>query len=354
MTYTAHTPNRTGMSQPWRPMSQSSLESARISLAKPTPLLDTFWRFAAERQEIFFSRLKRHPPPWTDDPIMQRHKFTNAYRASDRVSQYLIRRVIYEGDQNPREVFFRTVLFKLFNRIDTWELLRSRLTEISYSAYSFEAYDTVLTQALASGHAIYSGAYIMPSGKSKFGYAQKHRNHLLLLASMMADDVPDRIADSVTMAQAFDVLKSYPLIGNFLAYQYVTDLNYGEFTDFSEMEFTVAGPGAVDGIHKCFADLGGLDEMEIIESVCEVQEQEFARLGLIFRPLSNRRLQLIDVQNLFCEVSKYARVSHPDIGGVSKRKKIKQIFRPSLEPIDYWYPPKWGINELFGKQGDLA
>ena len=48
----------------------------------------TFWRFAAERQAIFFRRFHGEPCPWTDDTILQEHKFTNAYRASDRVSQY--------------------------------------------------------------------------------------------------------------------------------------------------------------------------------------------------------------------------------------------------------------------------
>ena len=58
---------------------------------KPTEVYDSYWRFAAERQDVFFRRLHRLPPPWTDDPVLRAHKFTNAYRASDRVSQYLIR-----------------------------------------------------------------------------------------------------------------------------------------------------------------------------------------------------------------------------------------------------------------------
>ncbi len=88
-----------------------------------TAVFDTFWRFAFERQEIFFKRVARLPPPWTSDPVMLSYRFTNVYRASDRVSQYLIRRVIYEGDQSEEEVFFRTLLFKIFNRIETWEIL---------------------------------------------------------------------------------------------------------------------------------------------------------------------------------------------------------------------------------------
>ena len=74
---------------------------------------------------MFCNRLEHGPPPWTRDSVLRTHKFTNAYRASDRVSQYLIRRVIYRDDlpATVEEVFFRTILFKLFNKIETWELL---------------------------------------------------------------------------------------------------------------------------------------------------------------------------------------------------------------------------------------
>ena len=318
-----------------------------LSPACPTAVYDTYWRFAAERQEVFFRKLEGHPPPWTADPVIARHKFTNAYRASDRVSQYLIRHVIYEGSPSDPEVFFRTILFKLFNKIETWELLKSELGEIAWEGYSFDQFDAVLTSALASKIRIYSAAYIMPSGNSAFGYRQKHRNHLKLLERMMEDEVPQRIAAAATMREAFETLRSYPTIGDFLAYQFVTDLNYSEICHFSEMEFVIPGPGARDGIHKCFSALGGLSESDIIRLVTDRQEYEFERLELEFRSLWGRRLQLIDCQNLFCEVSKYARVVHPDVAGVNSRSRIKQIYRASSNPLEFWFPPKWEINGSF-------
>ena len=315
-----------------------------LSLARPTIVYDTYWKFAVERQNVFFRKLEGCLPPWTDDPVIGRHKFTNAYRAADRVSQYLIRNVIYEGDQSIPEVYFRTILFKLFNKVETWELLTSKLGEIAWEGYSFDRFDSVLADALASKIRIYSAAYIMPSGKSTFGHRQKHRNHLKLLERMMEDEASFRVAASTTMRQAFEILRSYPMLGDFLAYQFVTDLNYSGICDFSEMEFVVPGPGARDGIHKCFNDLGGLSESDIIRLVTDRQEYEFERLGLEFRSLWGRRLQLIDCQNLFCEVSKYARVAHPDVMGVNDRKRIKQVYRPSNKPLAFWFPPKWGIN----------
>jgi hypothetical protein len=310
----------------------------------PTPILDVYWRFAAERQEIFFRRIRGQPPPWTSDPILREHKFTNAYRASDRVSQYLIRRVICQGSPEPEEVFFRTLLFKFFNKIETWELLQSSLGELTWRGFSFAQYDAVLNEALEHGLRVYSAAYIMPTGGRGTQFARKHRLHLGLLEKMLCDDVPSQIQSCTTMGRAFDLLRGYATIGDFLAYQYVTDLNYSEIVNFSEMEFVVAGPGAKDGISKCFWDTAGLSEGEVIRLMAERQEAEFDRLGLHFQSLWGRRLQLIDCQNLFCEVGKYTRVSHPEYAGISGRTRIKQKFQPHQEPFLPRYPLKWGLN----------
>jgi NTP pyrophosphatase (non-canonical NTP hydrolase) len=262
------------------------------------------------------------------------------------VSQYLIRRVIYRSDlpDDPAEVVFRVLLFKLFNRIETWELLEQRVGPVTYAGYSFKRYDQVLTRAMTRGDTIYSAAYIMPAGGS-LGHKRKHRNHLTLLERMMAAELPTRLTEAGSMQRAFDLIRAYPTIGDFLGYQYVTDINYSCATDFTEMEFVIPGPGAIDGIRKCFTDTGGLNDAEVIRFMADRQELEFARLGLDFQSLWGRRLQLIDCQNLFCEVNKYARVRHPEIDGTSGRTRIKQKFRPHPDQIDYWYPPKWGINE---------
>jgi hypothetical protein len=316
-----------------------------LSPAITTLVYDTYWRFAAERQATFFRRVFGEPPPWTQDEILQTYKFTNAYRASDRVSQYLIRNVIYNGSQDVEDVFFRTILFKLFNRIETWELLVRECGVPIYETRLLETYDRVLTKAMEQKKTIYSAAYIMPSGSRKLGSTKKHRSHLQLLELMMKDEVPKQISDLSSMREAFELLLSYPMIGDFLAYQYVTDLNYSGICDFSEMEFVVPGPGAIDGISKCFKSLGGLNETEIIKLVTDRQEDEFKRLGLQFQSLWGRPLQLIDCQNLFCEISKYSRVRHPEIKGVANRTQIKQKYAVTTEPIAYWYPPKWKINE---------
>src|SRR5947209_14469116 len=134
-----------------------------------------------------------------------------------------------------------------------------------------------------------------------------HRNHLTLIERVVAGDLPARLAAAKSMGEAFALIRAYPTLGDFLAYQYVTDINYSTVTNFTEMEFVTPGPGAIDGIKKCFADTDGRAGAYVIRFMAERQEVEFARLGLEFQTLWGRRLQLIDCQNLFCEVSKYAR-----------------------------------------------
>lgn len=309
-----------------------------------SPVFDTYWRFAAERQSIYRQRLAGRPGPWTDDPILCEHRFTNPYRAADRVSQYLIRWVTYAGEQDFTEVFFRTLLFKIFNKIETWQLLSNRLGTPAWASFDLDEYDRVLSDAFGRGQTLYSAAYVM--APPKFHAARKHTNHLRLVHHMMAEGVPERVAAAQSMGAAFDILRAQPGIGDFLAFQYLIDLNYSSALDFDEMDFVVAGPGAKDGIRKCFGPNARGIEAPIIRYMAVSQFEHFDRLGLTFDGLGARPLQLIDCQNIFCEVDKYARVAHPTISGVSGRTRIKQKFRQNTSPIEAWFPPKWAINPI--------
>jgi len=311
--------------------------------ALPTEVFPTYWAFAEKRQQIFFDRLNRLQPPWTEDPILATHRFTNAYRSVDRVSQYLIRQVQYDREWSLEDLFFRTILFKVFNRIGTWKTIVADSGEPQWSDFSAERVGKALDAALADGTRIYSAAYIMPSGGPKSKFRRKHRMHLNLIEQMMKDGLPAKLAMAKSMESAFQLLRDYPTIGDFLAYQYVIDLNYSPLINFDENDFVVAGPGAREGIEKCFRDLGGKTFDWIIRRVRTVQEQAFKALGLSFRNLWGRPLHLIDCQNLFCEVAKYSRIYHPEFNSPSGRTRIKQKFIPNSEPIEYFFPPKWGI-----------
>lgn len=312
-------------------------------MIKRQEVYDLYWYFACERQNIFWKKLKGEKAPWTEDEILQTYKFCNSYRVNDRVSQYLLKNVIYNGKKyKDEDMLFRILLFKLFNKESTWELLLDRFKDITLETFDMKRYSEVLEDAMEQGIKIYNDAYISCANKA-FGYNRKHENHLKLLANMFfKDKVQDKLVQCKTMEEAFLILRNYPLIGNFMAYQLATDMNYSEVVDWSENEFTVAGPGAIRGIRKCFIDKEGMCDEEIIRYMYEHQEEEFKRLHLNFKRIGNRPLQLIDCQNLFCEVDKYCRVALPNLK--SNRTKIKKKYAPKKETIVYMYPKKWNIS----------
>jgi hypothetical protein len=311
----------------------------------PTAVFDSYWRFAAERLKIYYKKITDPVGPWTKDPILREYRFTNTYRAADRVSQYLIREVQYREDrsQSPDEVFFRTLLFKIFNKIDTWEAIEKKLGGIAWQSANFDTIARELDGMLANGQRIYSAAYIMPS--PAFGHERKHSNHLGMLSKMMSDGLPSRLARATSLQNAYEMLRGYSGLGPFLAFQYAVDLNYSTLLNFDESDFVVAGPGAIDGIAKCFENIGHTP-CTIIHAMVERQYDEFDRLGLDFKGLYGRALQPIDCQNLFCEISKYARVAYPDIAGASGRTRIKQRYRVAESTLeaDPYFPPKWNLS----------
>ena len=312
-------------------------------MIKRQDIYDMYWYFACERQNVFYNKLNGKKQPYTNDIILQEYKFCNCYRVLDRVSQFLLRNVIYNGrEYSSQDIIFRIVLFKIFNKEQTWIYLENKLGDIKLDNFSFDRYNELLLEYKEKGNKIYNDAYISCANKA-FGYDLKHQNHLALIEKMFFKyDMQDKILKCKDMKEAFCILRSYPLIGDFMAYQLVTDINYSDVVNFKENTFTVAGPGAKRGIKKCFIDLEGSSYEDVIKYMYDNQQYEFERLNLKFKYIKNRKLQYIDIQNLFCELDKYLRVYRPDLK--SNRIKIKKKYVESKSKIDYVLPPTWNAK----------
>jgi hypothetical protein len=315
----------------------------------PTHVFESYWHLAAERQRIFFRRLSGAAAPWTSDPVLRAHRFTNAYRASDRVSQYLINRVIYGERTDAPSTVLRVLLFKIFNRIETWEAIEAAEGPVTVESFDADRLCRLLDARMDSGERLYSAAYIMPS--PQLGLARKHANHLLLLSSLLTDGTVEKLIRARSLAELYSRLAHVRSFGPFLAFQFAIDLNYSDLFGFSEMDFVVAGPGARDGIAKCFQDGARLEPEKVIRAVADAADEWFTQLGITFPSLWGRPLQLVDCQNLFCEVSKYSRVAHPDVVGVSGRTRIKQRYSPTNQPVEVGYPPMWGLPVMTRSPG---
>jgi hypothetical protein len=315
----------------------------QLEHCSPTEVFDSFWYFAAERQHMYLRRVLNAPAPWTDDEILCSYRFTNVYRASDRVSQYLLGQVIYDGSERaPVDDVLRILLFKLFNRVSTWELLTGALGDITAESFKAQEAVEVLDAAMRRGCRVYSAAYIVPPVPGTEG--RKHAGHLRLLDEQLASGDLHRLLQKQSMEELVEALRAWPGVGPFLSYQLAIDLNYSPHLAFDEDDFVLAGPGARDGLSKCFAGARHLQPEQLIRRVAAMQDEAFADRGLTFEGLWGRPMKLIDVQNVFCEISKYARAAHPEVQGSAGRSRIKQRF-VSAGPLPVpAFPPRWEIR----------
>lgn len=314
----------------------------RAPLAPRDGVYEHYWHFVGERQQIFEKRAKGEPGPWTSDPILSRYKFCNVYRAADRVSQYMINEVCYGGAAG-EDLAFQIVAFRTFSRIETWEEVKDQLGHApTVDDLSSGRFEEALTGIRNEGRKLYTGSFILCANDA-YGRSIKHLNHVELFKGMfLHGDLYDRTVEAESLREVYDALHKYPLMGDFMSYQVAIDLNYSTLIDFSENDFTKAGPGALRGIAKVFEGTAGWSPEQVIMWMVDNQESEMSRLGIPFNGLYGRPMHAIDCQNVFCETDKYLREAAPSLA--SNRTRIKTKFSATPAPIAYGFPPKWGIN----------
>lgn len=305
-----------------------------------------YFIFMKNRMEIFRRRYDKDQNQPIHDDIINKHRFTNVYRASDRVSQYLIRNVIYDNkNRSSEDTLFRILIFKVFNRIDTWEYLENRLGDISIVDYDPSIYSKLLSERI-SKRPIFNSAYLMTGVHSDYlSYNSKHERWLRMIdKEFIKENGFLEIECASSLEGVYSLLRTKPFIGDFLAYQYAIDFNYSPVINFSENSFVKAGIGAVRGVKKCFKDLGKYTCEDAIRFMYDNLDVFFERYtGTQFNNLFGRDPHLIDLQNCFCETDKYLRVQLPQL--VVDNIRIKQKYKVNNKELSLYFPPKWGIND---------
>lgn len=331
---------------------------------KPNENFEYYLYFISERMNIFWSRHLGFDQPHTEDEILKKHKFTNVYRSLDRVSQFLIGDVIYdqkglENDRDTEDIFWRIILYKHFNKIETWKALEQEFGEVNLET-PLKEIEKFLNELQKIGP-IYSNAYMLTASfmrntelmaKNKLYVGQpKHSSYLQLFKnSLLDDDLKGmyKILKSQSLEELQNRLQSDILsVGKFISMQFAIDLNYSQLFNFDENDHIIAGPGAERGIERTFTISGKPDYVAIIKWVTKELPNLMEDYGFAdrFNPLPNRMPTLIDCQNVFCETDKYLRGAGIETEGVEVHgKRIKQIFTPTKEKINYRFPPKWGVE----------
>jgi mannose-1-phosphate guanylyltransferase len=210
-------------------------------------IYDLYWYFASERQHMFEKRSAGLPAPWTDDPILQTYKFCNVFRAADRVSQYMIRDVCYHNEPcTPADRLFQVVAFRTFSKIETWQAVHEFLGRYpTLQNLADSSFTKAIEHAMTKNGTIYTAAFILAPG-AVYGQPRKYLNHVELFRYMfLTDNLAAKLQATKSLREVYDLLHSYPLMGDFMSYQTAIDLNYSDLINFSENDFVQPGPVAL-------------------------------------------------------------------------------------------------------------
>src|SRR3989344_7876486 len=169
-------------------------------------IFDTYWQFAAERQRVFYRRQLGHPAPWTNDKILLEFRFCNAFRAADRVSQYLIRHIIYGEhlSKRPEDIVFRCLLFRFFNQSETWDLLEKLYGDPCLANFDVDRW----YKDMDTGMGLFGSAYML-CGIKTHGYPKKHGNYLGLVQDMVRDGLTQKILEAKSLETIYRELNKY-------------------------------------------------------------------------------------------------------------------------------------------------
>lgn len=270
-------------------------------------MLELYRGMVTERHKIWLARQAGEPQPWTTDPVLKNLKMTNMFRVLDPGSQF----VFDLADKDPMTTIARLVFYRMTNLPKTWYALRAAHGRYPL-ATDFIHQSAVLFQTLdahrSAGNRIFSGAYIIVPEP---GQAGDKVGGALRVARTFVTEKAEAFLEAGTQAERFAVLRSTSGIGKFLSMQILTDWGYLQ-PEEPDLSFIVAGPGAVRGAAL-------IDSTRKPEAV--IRDTAFDWMVEESPTLAGRPLTLMDVQNTFCEFSKYARET------VSPRKK--STYRPA-------------------------
>lgn len=238
----------------------------------------------------------------TKSRILTTRKFTNVFRVLDRGSQYLL--TLMDMHDEPLDRLALSYFYRQVNRPDTMEaIIAANDGYVPEAAEIFDPswYDRVVGPvAAARPGAFLSGAYmILISANDPRPTIEKMK-----FAFPRSEPWLGHVVEVGDLATRVMLLQETPGLGPFMAMQIATDMGYTRGEPDQENTYILPGPGAKRGagylVGKTYAS-----EKEARQII-----QEFPVELLPTLPYSNGRpASWMDVQNVFCEYSKYARLA---------------------------------------------
>lgn len=276
---------------------------------------ERYFAWVYERQLMWYRRMVlKLPQPWTDDPVLSTWRFTNSYRELDRGTLYC--HDVVMTDEMPLEaVLLRLVTYRIFNRVATFDKI---FRPISYGLTDSIPWRSI-SEALSELHKtdpIFTGAHTVSSYQNIKGDASKADKIIEFLEEFYSglETITHEVrALKGSMRDLHKYLQKFDGIGDFLAYEIVTDLAYSKHVDFDEDQWANAGPGCKAGLALLYPDRKGLSELELMYDLQKLQGRYFNTLGMtqlsLIVPTSvhSTWLTLRNIEGGCCEYYKYDR-----------------------------------------------
>lgn len=310
----------------------------------PSPLFD----YMRARHEIYLKRKAGLPrSEWTDDPIFQQFRFCNVFRELDTTTIWLrenVREKVY-----PDLILLATVVFRWFNRIKTGEAIfiqealglgGEQPGETPWEAFVRTGEVDILRgnirQYCDKGPYV-TGSYIIktPDGMDKLDgvlwcieqfYTKSFNSSGLLETVCREYDHGPKLnwkqatenltigrdyaeKNRPTLESVWEWLRKFPYLGDFMAYEIVTDLRHTSLLNKAPdiHRWANPGPGAMRGLNRMAGrDLKArlpkqqfIDEMWALLEISEDRE---------LWPGDWPSLEMRDIEHSLCELDKYLRV----------------------------------------------
>jgi alpha-glutamyl/putrescinyl thymine pyrophosphorylase clade 1 len=276
-----------------------------------------FIDLAVERELIRQKRELGMPQPWTDNRVMQTTRLCNVFRDDDKTTVWLREHITERWRQRPGgsdspALLTSIVAFRWFNLIETGEAILPYLD--GTVPWSRREVQDILAERRRAGEPIFTGAFIVNSepGKGKL-------ESILECIERVRLEWRHYIGVNLgSMESAFRRLRTFPRLGEFMAYQAVRDLVHTDIVSTEDVNSWMrAGPGCARGLGWVLCE-----DMDRWSPSSERDQAEMILLGQ--RILECARQQewdheftLQDVETWACE---YAKIISVGRGARPKRK----------------------------------
>jgi len=252
---------------------------------------EPFFAFARARHQIYLRRKQGHPPPWTNDPILQRYRFTNVFRELDATTIWF-RQHLRDPLKNLVEVLPATVVFRWFNRISTGEIIMQQQNYL---------HPNKLRKAIAKTKPPYvTGAYMIYT--TVLGAPTKQEGVLQAIEIWYDKHRDWRKFKFDTMQQAAQWLSS-SCLGPFMTYEIVCDLRHTKLLAHAKDIMTWAhfGPGGARGLQRVAGNGAGLEAAQELLKLSRQQQ---------YWPRAWPPWEMREVEHTLCEFEKYSRMQN--------------------------------------------